>query len=44
MHCLQVEKVNDDMVKLKTMQTALTLLQSPGAVDSQVGRQLPATL
>jgi hypothetical protein len=32
----QVERSNDDVVKLKILQTALTLLQSPSAFDNQV--------
>lgn len=33
---LQVEKSSDDTVKLKILQTALTLLQNPHNVDDKV--------
>lgn len=33
---LQVERSNDDTVRLKILQTALTLLQSPSAMDDEV--------
>jgi hypothetical protein len=34
---VQVEKNSDDTVKLKILQTALTLLQNPRSVDDKVG-------
>ena len=33
---MQVEKLNDEGVKLKTLQTALTLMQSPVLAQSEV--------
>lgn len=36
----QVEKTSDDTVKLKILQTALTLLQNPRNVDDKVGKLL----
>jgi hypothetical protein len=33
---LQVERSSDDTVKLKILQTALTLLQNPSNADDQV--------
>ena len=39
---MQVEKLNDECVKLKTLQTALTLMQSPVLAQSEVG--MPAYL
>ena len=38
MRLAQVEKLNDESVKLKTLQTALTLMQSPVLAQSEVGR------
>ena len=32
-----MEKLNDECVKLKTLQTALTLMQSPVLAQSEVG-------
>ena len=34
---MQVEQLNDEGVKLKTLQTALTLMQSPVLAQSEVG-------
>jgi hypothetical protein len=36
----QVERSSDDTVKLKILQTALTLLQNPTSADDQVGLSL----
>lgn len=37
--CMQVEKSSDDTVKLKILQTALTMLQNPDNADDQVIQQ-----
>lgn len=41
MHVLQVERSHDDNVKLKILQTALTLLQNPSYADDEVGECRP---
>lgn len=41
---MQVEKLNDEGVKLKTLQTALTLMQSPVLAQSEVGEACHAHL
>lgn len=41
--CLQVEKSSDDTVKLKILQTSLTLLQNPHNVDDKVRACLVTT-